>query len=1304
MGIVNVFKRAVGLSNPPAQISQKGGAVTRHERLARAFSDEGVHVAFSEPLESADEAGFHSLLQTANAQDSLLGAYLLQLVGSGLAKLSSTALTIEWSKLYELQGSVEHEQALEWLELPASRPIRPILTSQGSLSDAEFSLSICGWADDKAEVQILEQQGAVVLTDKGHHLLPPTTWRTHYEIEQFGLRGNADRTQHKQELSWGRIRAVADRAGALYANPYLESTYVFTPESLRLPLTQEETPFGRVYTVSPTFEGAPSSWLASFDSYSSVQPHYEMTRGGGRIKVVISEPVRQVLSVIKQEMPGRKVAGSRAQRFIHNPWAFLGEAAEQVLDEKQFEQDRVQAGQVTSVFSVVAQTEGGRIESARLVVTTHHPDGGSSVHTESFVTPDGFQRFLSALQMALEDEASWLAWNEFDLELDGESTSQLERGRELIHLWQKQPALKVSLDDIYTLEHYSDRIEGIGIARPMYVPVMQGSKKDDESSWTPDDLTPMVMVNLKGHEGQVLIPLTKDWVKDFEQKVAQAEAQGKPALIDPVLPAKIPTAQARTLVEGFKAMLSSQDHIKAETPGASKEKKGARETLLVKSNFHTVDYEETRRAILRMPANAPYKRPQCLRPEIELKEHQVHGITWFQHLVSLAPKECRGALLADDMGLGKTVQLLCVLAEHYERNPQSPPSVIFAPKSLIENWRNETHKFFTPVFPRTLVLCGDDLRDRKQPAHQLDDALRNRRIGELLRPGWASGFKVIITTYEVLTAYEFSFAKQPFSFVICDEAQRIKNPAAMVSKSVRTLKAEFRVACTGTPVENSLADLWCLFDFVQPGLLGALEDFGKTYRRPIECETDELRQALHRLQETIAPQTLRRTKADIAKHLPKKLFAHQIVGQSAPSFKTQLTDNERLEIAMSQHQLILYQGGLKKLKDAAQERDGRARATLSFGALHLMKAVCAEPYCLPGQKFLVDASGVEQHLERSPKMQWLLSQLAQVRVKGEKAIVFTELREVQSALYYFLKQTFGIKPHIINGDTQARQRYIDQFSSVEGFNVIILSTLAAGAGLNVTAANHVFHFTRAWNPAKENQATDRAYRIGATKDVHVYCPTVVTPRFKTFEVRLDELLRRKAALAGSTIDGLPLGAIGAMLNGSGADATFTELVGDDDREGQAVPKRMLSMDDVDRMDGFGFEVFCCLLWSKRGFLSSLTPKRGGDGGIDVVALRGADGQLLQCKSSINPEVGWDAIKEVTAGAARYQARFPGTRFHKVAVTNQSFTASAAEQANANRVELVTRAQVRSYLDEHPVSNLEFEGALVSWRLQEAQSA
>jgi HJR/Mrr/RecB family endonuclease len=336
-------------------------------------------------------------------------------------------------------------------------------------------------------------------------------------------------------------------------------------------------------------------------------------------------------------------------------------------------------------------------------------------------------------------------------------------------------------------------------------------------------------------------------------------------------------------------------------------------------------------------------------------------------------------------------------------------------------------------------------------------------------------------------------------------------------------------------------------------------------------------------------------------------------------------------------------------------------------------------------------------------MQWLLSRLTQVKSLGEKAIVFTELREAQAALYYFLKQTFGIKPHIINGDTQSRQKYIDQFSAVDGFNVIILSTLAAGAGLNVTAANHVFHFTRAWNPAKENQATDRAYRIGSTKDVYVYCPTVVTPRFKTFEVHLDEILKRKSALAGSTLDGLPLGTLTQMLNGTGSDATFIELVGEDGA-GQSVPDRPLTMDDVDRMDGFSFEVFCCLIWSKRGFQSSLTVKRGGDGGIDIIALKRAEGELIQCKSSINSEIGWDAVKEVTAGAARYQARFVGTKFHKIAVTNQSFTANAVEQANANRVELVTRDQLAVFLIDFPIFNLEFESALIDWRMQEVQSA
>ena len=811
----------------------------------------------------------------------------------------------------------------------------------------------------------------------------------------------------------------------------------------------------------------------------------------------------------------------------------------------------------------------------------------------------------------------------------------------------------------------------------------------------------MVRVTLQGLEEKVLIPLTKQWVDDFEKQVQAAEAAAKPEVVNTTLPTPIPTGQARALVDGFKGMLGAQEKVKGDSVSKPREISVLKETLLVKTNFTGVDYREERRLGLTLPSGANAEIVRCLRAEIDLKKHQMHGIAWFQHLVSKAPTECRGALLADDMGLGKTLQLLCVLAWYYEKNTDAAPSVIFAPKSLVDNWANEVTKFFTPSFPEVLILYGDELKARKQPLALIDSQLAAKGIIELLKPSWVGTAKVIITTYETLTAYEFSFARQPFAFVICDEAQRIKTPGTLVTLAAKKLKADFRIACTGTPVENSLADLWCLFDFVQPGLLGFLEAFGKTYRRPIECGSADLKAALARLQGLIAPQTLRRTKADIADELPKKYFAWKSVNGKILQFKEKLGDLDRLEIPITEHQRILYLGGLKKLQDATKVADGRKRAQLSFGALHLMKAVCAEPYCLPGTKFLMDKRGKSVHLANSPKLSWMLARLAEVQRVGQKAIIFTELREAQVALYYLLREEFGLKPIVVNGDTQGRQALIDRFSAKLGFDVIILSTLAAGAGLNVTAANHVFHFTRAWNPAKESQATDRAYRIGQTLDVFVYCPTVVAD-FPTFEFRLDALLKRKAGLAGSTLDS---DAMTEMLNGTGSEATFGELVGTDE-PGADVPKRFLTMDDVDRMDGFSFEVLCCVVWGKRGYQASVTPKRGGDGGIDMVALaqQGQVGDLVQCKSSVSSAVGWDAIKEVTAGAARYQTRFASSSFRKVAVTNQAFTAGAVAQAQANHVHLVMRTEFEQMLGAHPISNHEFDNEVIGWSAQMQRAA
>lgn len=197
---------------------------------------------------------------------------------------------------------------------------------------------------------------------------------------------------------------------------------------------------------------------------------------------------------------------------------------------------------------------------------------------------------------------------------------------------------------------------------------------------------------------------------------------------------------------------------------------------------------------------------------------------------------------------------------------------------------------------------------------------------------------------------------------------------------------------------------------------------------------------------------------------------------------------------------------------------------------------------------------------------------------------------------------------------------------------------------------------------------------------------MVADDFISFEVRLDELLKRKAGLADVTIDG---DLMNSMLNGTGGDVPITEFVASGGK-GTELPRKILTIDDVDRMDGFGFEVLVSMLWAKQGFQAFVTPKKGGDGGIDVVALKGRVGELIQCKSSVKADVGWDAVKEVFAGAAKYRAMYAGTKLSTVAVTNQRFTSGAVSQAEANRVRLVQRSELEELLASHPVVNLDFD--------------
>ena len=283
---------------------------------------------------------------------------------------------------------------------------------------------------------------------------------------------------------------------------------------------------------------------------------------------------------------------------------------------------------------------------------------------------------------------------------------------------------------------------------------------------------------------------------------------------------------------------------------------------------------------------------------------------------------------------------------------------------------------------------------------------------------------------------------------------------------------------------------------------------------------------------------------------------------------------------------------------------------------------------------------------------------------------------------------FDFSPDIINGDTSAsakapdsRQKRIKAFQAKAGFGAIILSPVAVGFGVNIQGANHVIHYTRPWNPAKEDQATDRAYRIGATKDVYVYYPVIHADDFTTFEMKLHELLARKRELADD------------MLNGTG-DVTPAEFDIADvapDRE-VVLFADVVTFDEVLQMRPDYFEGLVAVLWQQRGFREVQRTPTSGDDGVDVVAIQRPQGELIQCKTSAteNARLGWEAIKDVVAGAAAYEKRHPDVRFNKVCITNQFFNPNAQRHAENNQVELYDQLRLAQLLAAHPVRLTEIE--------------
>ncbi|MBL7062715.1 MAG: ATP-dependent helicase [Anaerolineae bacterium] len=450
----------------------------------------------------------------------------------------------------------------------------------------------------------------------------------------------------------------------------------------------------------------------------------------------------------------------------------------------------------------------------------------------------------------------------------------------------------------------------------------------------------------------------------------------------------------------------------------------------------------------------------------QLRPYQVRGFSWLRFLRQWG----LGACLADDMGLGKTIQTIALILHDLEEDRAAGPVLVLCPTSVVGNWAREIARFAPSL--QVMVHHGSDRASGETFAAQAHQA------------------HMVISTYALARRDEETLREVEWAGVVLDEAQKIKNPAAKQTQAIRRLPAGYRVALTGTPVENRLSELWSISQFLNPGYLGSQRSFRTRFARPIERYQDQ--EAAARLRKLVQPFTLRRVKTDptIIQDLPEKL-------------------ENKVYCTLTPEQATLYQAVVEDAMLQVEEAEGIQRRGLVLSMLLRLKQICNHP-----AQFLGDRSPLP---DRSGKLARLGEMLEEVLSVNERALVFTQFAEMGTLLQTYLQELFGGELLFLYGGTPAKQRdrMIARFQEERpwGPPIFILSLKAGGLGLNLTRANHVFHFDRWWNPAVENQATDRAFRIGQTKDVWVH-------KFicgGTLEERIDELIESKKALAESII-------------------------------------------------------------------------------------------------------------------------------------------------------------------------------------------
>ncbi len=768
---------------------------------------------------------------------------------------------------------------------------------------------------------------------------------------------------------------------------------------------------------------------------------------------------------------------------------------------------------------------------------------------------------------------------------------------------------------ICDLRRYGERVTGIGD----WIPPKLSFALAASRIWFPDEEVKVFPI---GIPGEAPLVIRREEIGPLKDQLAQARESGH-AVCDFNGRSLPLTEELVNAIQGLAARITPPTLTPA-TPDESPTI--LRQAAITQDNEEWLTFLATQR---RLRINIAASLPTSLRTPP--KPHQKSGIAWLQAgYLAGAP----GLLLADDMGLGKTYQVLAFLRWLRDARRARQPFLVVAPKTLLGNWIEELEQHLgVGALGQELRVFEKGLAALKRVKTKGNDTTLGQQtldVAQLERADF------VLTTYETLRDYHLSFGKVPFAVIVYDEAQKLKNPASLMNRGAKAQQGNFTLMMTGTPIENSVADLWTLLDIAWPGFLElSLGEFLKRYRGDDPAVREDLKRRLiepSRLPDQhaeVPPIMLRRFKHDTLAGLPPRRI-------NAPQH------------IMPPVQQLAYDAIRTAIRD---------KACGKLEGLQQLRAVSLHPQL--GQ-LPESASDDAAFIAASARFQLLFQILDRIQAQREKALIFVELREAQRALYDLIQRRYRLpapRPEIINGATvaQVRDRIRREFQQRTGFDVLILGPKAAGFGLTLTAANHVIHLNRWWNPAVEDQCSDRVYRIGATKPVTIYLPQAIHPELgdRSFDSLLHQLLEEKRSLSREIV-------VPVQFNDRDFRRLFERSIGNGETNVSA---------HLDGMDWRAFEWWVAEELNRAGFSVEVAAK-GGDGGVDVIGVSPASKRavFVQCKHTGHGaagKIGEKAVCDLIRARENFREVYPNPIL--VAVTNGRFALATEHLAQEHGV-------------------------------------